>query len=75
MKIKLIRGVKCEKLYSKNRRKLITQALKILPEWNGLSGVLAYSRTQISLCFTLKSGRKRSGYDISFSRPRPVLKQ
>ena len=40
-KIKLIMGVKCEKLYSENRREFIRQALKIVPGWNGLSEFLA----------------------------------
>ena len=40
-KIKLITGVKCEKLYSENRREFIRQALKIVPEWDGLSEFLA----------------------------------
>ena len=39
-KIKLITGVKCEKLYSENRREFIRQALKIVPGWNGLSEFL-----------------------------------
>ena len=35
-------GVKCEKLYSENRREFIRQALKIVPEWNRLSEFLAF---------------------------------
>ena len=33
-------GVKCEKLYSENRREFIRQALKIVPGWYGLSEFL-----------------------------------
>ena len=45
-KIKLITGVKCEKLYSENRREFIRQAPKIVPGWNGLSEFLAVLKQQ-----------------------------